>query len=297
MDYGALMMRVLVYVDSNLSEDLSSERLAAVAGFSHYHFCRVFLWHVGYPVMEYVRRRRLAFAASALHKSQKIIDVAMAYGFETHSGFSKAFRRYYGCTPEAYRIRGIFSTPLFPSLRQIDQNMDGGIMMNPKILSLPAIRLVGYALDTTSENGENLAAIPAFWDAYLTDGRMQKLHKESFVKSHSEYGACFPRNPEMGEITYMIGVEMKEGVAMPENFCVKEIPASAYAVFSTPPSDETNFSKNIQQIWQSVHSEWFPTSGCEYAPGCVDFELYDDRCMTRDAKVCDIYIPIVKKEP
>jgi len=50
--------------------------------------------------MEYVRRRRMAFAASELSRDRRIIDIALDYGFDTHNGFSKAFRREYGiCFP------------------------------------------------------------------------------------------------------------------------------------------------------------------------------------------------------
>ncbi len=168
--------------------------------------------------------------------------------------------------------------------------------MEPKTISLPAISLAGYALDTTCENGENLKAVPAFWDAYFMKGRMEKLHGESFLKGHTEYGVCFPKNGAMGEMTYMIGVEAAEGAAIPEEYRAMKVPAATYAVFSTPSSDATNFSDNIQRLWQNVYGEWFPGSGFEYAPGCVDFERYDERCMTPCDKVCDIYVPIVKKE-
>ena len=116
MPYLKMLQHILTYIDEHLHEELHAECLAAKAGFSTYHFCRVFRWGVGYSVMEYVRLRRLAFAVAELSTPRKIIDIALEYGFETHSGFSKAFRRHFGCSPETYRIHAQLKRPELPAL-------------------------------------------------------------------------------------------------------------------------------------------------------------------------------------
>jgi AraC family transcriptional regulator len=63
-----------------------------------------------------------------------------------------------------------------------------------------------------------------------------------------------------------------------------------YAVFSSPPADEANFSLAIQG------TEWFPNSGYEFDSNGVDFEFYGERCMGKTGKVCEIYIPVVKRQ-
>ena len=296
MDYDQLIQKVLEHIDAHLQDDLSAEVLAKVAGFSVYHFYHVFAFRVGYPVMEYVRNRRLAFAAAELSSGKKVIDIALMYGFETHSGFSKAFRRRFGCSPEVYRLHTHRGAPAPPSLSKMEKYLIGGIVMEPRFVSKPAIKLAGHMIKTTDTAGENSKTIPAFWGAYLSDGRMEKLHKEPFLKAHAEYGACFPVDQDTGEFEYVIGVEVIEGAAVPAGYHVCELPAATYAVFSTPPSDDEHFTQNIQGTWVYIFNEWFPSSGYEYAPGCVDFELYDERCMSDTGKVVDIFIPVVKKE-
>jgi len=295
MDTTEILQDILEYVDGHITDDLGTELLAAHAGFSTWYFCRIFQWGTGYPVMGYVRSRRLAFAAHELSSGQRILDIALKYGFETHSGFSKAFRRYFGCSPEIYRLHAHCSRPALPSLLCMNKYLIGGILLEPKFVSLPAVKLAGFALKTTSTDGENSKAIPAFWSDYMSDGRMEKLHSESFVKQHDEYGACFPANPESGEFKYVIGVEPKEGTVIPNGYHTCELPCATYAVFSTPPCDASSFVSTIQGVWQYIFNEWFPKSGYEYAPECADFERYDDRCMSESGKVCDIYIPVVKK--
>ena len=257
---------MLRYIDTHIREKLNVEKLAARAGFS-----------------------------PDLSSGQRIVDIAVDYGFETHSGFSKAFRRYFGCSPEVYRIHAAFDVPKLPILSRDKQYVPGGIVMEPKMLKKEAVKIAGFALNTRTKDGENKKAIPKFWTDYLSDGRMEKLHGESFLKSNAEYGVCFMENPENGEFTYVIGVEVKEGHEIPAGYHVCTIPKALYAVFSTPPADEKNFSPAIQGTWDFIHSEWFPNSGYEFDGNGVDFELYDERCMGKTGKICDIYIPVVKR--
>jgi len=298
MSYHEAMQDILKYIDENISEDLSAAKFASLAGFSEHHFCHVFRWCVGYSVMEYVRNRRLAFAAAELSSGRKVIDVAMDYGFETHSGFSKAFKRYFGCSPETFRIHAHFTVPLHVSLEQMQNYNIGGIVMEPIFKTLPEKKIAGYVIKTKNVEGENSTSIPAFWSAYLSDGRCEKLHDEGFVENHSEYGACFQEDPETGEFEYVIGVEYKDGVAVPNSYHTCVIPPATYAVFSTPPADATKgdeFSASIQGAWNYIFNDWFPKSGYEYAAGCVDFELYD-ACGSDTNMVCEIWLPVVKVE-
>ncbi|MCL1812732.1 MAG: AraC family transcriptional regulator [Treponema sp.] len=287
---------MLRYIDIHIKEKLNVEKLAARAGFSPYHFCRVFQWEVGYSLMEYVRNRRLFYAASELATGRKIVDISVDYSFETHSGFTKAFSRYFGCSPEKYREHASFDVPKLPILKKTKQYVSGGIVMEPKMIKKPAITIAGFSIKTKTKDGENFKAIPQFWQDYCTDGRQEKIHKESFLKSREEYGACFPENPGNGEFEYVIGLEVKDGHDIPKSYHVCTIPEALYAVFTTPPVDnDANFSSTIQGTWKYIFSEWFPASGYEFAPNAVDFEFYDERCMAETNKVMDIYIPVVKK--
>jgi AraC family transcriptional regulator len=167
--------------------------------------------------------------------------------------------------------------------------------MEPKIVNLSAIKLAGYIINTTGKDGENFKVIPQFWADYVSDGRMEKLHGEGFVKSHTEYGACFPEDPTTGEFEYIIGVEVKDGSAVPPAYQVREAPAAVYAVFSSPPADGPGFPAAIQGMWRSVFTEWLPGAAWQIDSKGVSFELYDERCMPERAKVCDIYVPILKR--
>jgi len=294
MSYHEAMQDILEYIDENINGEINAGILAARAGFSEYHFCHVFRWCIGYSVMEYVRNRKLAFATAQLSENRKVIDIAMDYGFETHSGFTKAFKRYFGCPPEVYRRHANYKLPARISLAQMKNYNVGGIVMEPIIKTMPVIKIAGYVIKTKNVEGENSTDIPAFWEAYMSDGRSEKLHGESFVKKHAEYGACFSADENTGEFNYVIGLEIKDDASIPSEYHTCEIPEATYAVFSTPLSSDEDFVDSIQGTWQFIFNSWFPSSGYEYAPNCVDFELYDERCMTETGKVCEIWIPVVK---
>ena len=295
MTYEKAIQDVLDYIDNNLGEKLTIESLAAIAHFSPYHFCRVFQWYVGYSVMIYVRKRRLEFVVSEFSRERKMIDIAMDYGFETYSGFAKAFKRHYnGISPEDYRGLNHPDEKPKPLLLVHMKKYTGGIIMTPKIIEKEAFKVAGYSIETKNVDGDNNRDIPAFWQAYSTDGRADKLHDAPFITNHSQYGICYNHNPESGGFSYIIGLEVRSGAEVPEEFETLNVKPSTYAVFSTPPASDEDFVKNIQGTWVFIMEEWFPTSGYEYAPGSVDFEYYREE-MHEKGNVCDIYIPVVKK--
>ena len=97
-----MIQKTLDYVDSNVKEDITAEELAEVAGYSVFHFYRLFQSAVGLPVMQYVLRRKLLYAIYDIGSGRKKNDVIYEYGFETYSGFYRAFIREIGYTPAQY---------------------------------------------------------------------------------------------------------------------------------------------------------------------------------------------------
>lgn len=100
--YKEIIQDSIDYIEENLKCDITAQELSERAGFSLFHYYRVFQTAVGMPVMQYILRRRLLNAIYEIHCGEKMIDVALLYGFETHAGFYKAFVREFGCTPTQY---------------------------------------------------------------------------------------------------------------------------------------------------------------------------------------------------
>ena len=77
MDTRSLLQSILDHIEDNLCSELSVSALAARAGFSPYHFHRIFRRTVGYPVAQYIRRRRLLHAVYAMRCGLTGIQAAL----------------------------------------------------------------------------------------------------------------------------------------------------------------------------------------------------------------------------
>lgn len=102
-----IIRRSLDYIEANLKADITLADLASQAGYSLWHFSRLFAGATGQSVAQYIVRRRLDHALQEIASGRRAIDVVLAYGFETYSGFYRAFVKLYGCPPKRYlRIYG-----------------------------------------------------------------------------------------------------------------------------------------------------------------------------------------------
>lgn len=105
------MQKVLDYIEENLKTVLEAEELADMAGYSLFHFYRLFQAATGMPVMQYILRRRLIHAIYEMQGKQKRVDIMLDYGFETYAGFYRAFRNMFHCTPSCYLKKGRAKRP------------------------------------------------------------------------------------------------------------------------------------------------------------------------------------------
>lgn len=95
---------VFDYLDEHYSEDLSLESVADVAGFSKFHFSRLFKQCTGYHFYDYLCYKRIKSAETLLMKpGTSITEVALQSGFSSLSTFNRTFKRLKGCTPSEYR--------------------------------------------------------------------------------------------------------------------------------------------------------------------------------------------------
>lgn len=93
-----------MFLQEHLDEELSLERVAAVAAFSHFHFHRIFRALVGETPSEHVRRQRRERAAQHRKRSETpVTDLAFASVYDSHEAFTRIFRAMFGVPPTEYR--------------------------------------------------------------------------------------------------------------------------------------------------------------------------------------------------
>ncbi|WP_410512179.1 AraC family transcriptional regulator [Paenibacillus sp. BR2-3] len=293
MNYRNDIEKCIQFIENHIKENLTVKDIAAEVGYSVYHLCRVFGLCKGMSVMEYVRSRRLSLAATELFNGRKIIDIALDYGFETQSGFTKAFRKAYGYSPTKYasRVGGNINAKTNLGV--------GGYLMNPVILNKPSFKVAGYGIQTDIAGSNYTKDIASFWSNYDGENLESKMYEILNPPKHGEVGLCVPSS-EDGKATYLLGVIVEHFSNVREDMLTIEIPEAQYAVFTTPPVDLTHeteqreFTQAIKKTWKYIFEDWFKDCGYEYDESKLDFEFYDERCHNRPDTVMEIYIPVKK---
>lgn len=139
------------WIEGKLRDELPVPAIAAKAGYSLHHFTRLFAGVVGIPPKEYVLRRKLSEAARELAAGRgRVVDVALAWGFNDLDSFARAFRRELGCTPSAAR-RGAAFPFLEPTVRR---KAAAPVEGAPAIETFPPVLLAGYQLRISGPGDE-----------------------------------------------------------------------------------------------------------------------------------------------
>jgi len=105
MNYQDRFHQLLNYIDSNLDEDLTVDKLSDIACLSKYHFHRQFSSFFGITAFSYIRQARMKRASYqlAFKKDMRIIDIAVANGYESSEAFSRAFSQSISQSPSQFR--------------------------------------------------------------------------------------------------------------------------------------------------------------------------------------------------
>ena len=83
---------------------LKLEHLASMAGFSQYHFSRLFTEYTGHSFCDYVNLRRIKSTESLLSNDNlSITEIAMLSGFSSIATFNRLFKKFKGCSPSEFR--------------------------------------------------------------------------------------------------------------------------------------------------------------------------------------------------
>ena len=276
------LQKAINYIEDNLLEEISIEDIAKNANSSAYNFQRTFGLLTEITVGEYIRRRRLTLAADELIRTNsKIIDLAFKYGYDTPEAFTKAFRRQHEVSPSEAR-KNIGKIKSYNRL-VIEVRLKGAEPMKYQIVEREGFQAIGVKKEFSLENEGNIVGIPKMWDELNGDGTTDKLAQINNGQIKGVLGICDSKSNN--SIDYWVATEYVGDVK--EGFEVIEIPASKWAVFEVHgpmPDAMTNG-------WKQIFSEWFPSSGYEYA-GTPEFEMYtDDDPFSADC-YSEIWIPV-----
>lgn len=175
MDKKEIITESLVYIEKNLKQKISIEEIAEHVGYSKFYFSRMFKQAMSISVIEYVRERKIMRASESILQGNKILDVAIEYGWESHSGFIKAFKSYYGFSPSLLYAMNLEIIHLGGNAMSsyVFYEKTEEHMSKEALLELLERKMTEYKLDTT--------ALKAVYDF------CQKLYANQIRYSGDEY--------------------------------------------------------------------------------------------------------------
>ncbi|NTU29136.1 AraC family transcriptional regulator [Brevibacillus sp. HB1.1] len=289
MDLLAKLNEALDYIEDNLTSEIDYKEIARVACCSEYHFKRMFSFLAGVPLSEYIRRRRITLAAFELADSnERVIDIAVKYGYGSADSFARAFQNVHGVTPTEARHIG-HSLKAYPRMT-FHLSIKGGSAMNYRMEEKEPFRIVGLKKRVPLIYRGVNPEIASMW-ASLDMETIQQLKSLSDVKPLGLLSASTNFSEgrlEYGEVDHFIGVATTK--ECPDNLAVLEVPAFTWAVFeSVGPFPDT-----LQDIWGRIYAEWFVSAGYEAAQG-PEILWNENKEITSPTFRSEIWIPVVKK--
>ena len=285
--YAVRFRRVLEYIDAHLDDDLSLERLSGVAAFSKFHFHRQFAELVGVPVHAYVQlvRFKRAVYQLAFRPERRIIDIALASGYESHEAFTRAFKKRVGQTPSEFRAA--------PAWEPWHDRYRAGQTVRSRYMSatyrLEDVKIVHFPhtrVGALTHHGDprRLGDTIREFIAWRKQNHLHPSVSATFNIWHEDPNVTPPEQFRMD----VCAATDKPIDINPQGVVEKVIPAGRCAVLRHIGSDDT-----LGAAIRFLYAEWLPHSGEELR----DFPLFSQRVrffpeVPEHEAIIDVFLPL-----
>lgn len=284
------------YIENNMGRTLRLEELATVAGFSRYHFHRIFRAVTHQTVLQYGNRVRLERAAAyLLHNSRvSVTDIAFHYGFTDSAVFSRAFKSRYGVSPTEYKRKErkkCKAETVRPAYDEYEQNTQYGsdrMDMQPTKVEVKTETLRVIYVRFTGSYVELAKAMPEM---------MRKLYRFAVRGKLLEYGktkilCAYHDNPELTDEAQL---RVSLCMSVPETAAIEAAEEIGEMTFggSFGVGHFELFQQDYPKAWQSMYGDWLPGSGLQ-PRDAFPFEVYvsDPSKNPGGKQLLDVYVPV-----
>ncbi|WP_324659447.1 AraC family transcriptional regulator [Bacillus cereus] len=285
-EYLRRIYKVQDYIESNINDSLSIEELADVAGFSKFHFHRIFKGIVNESLSRYVNRLKLERATHLLtyRTDMTITDIAYHFGFTDSAVFSRTFKNYYGVSPSQYRnynsknckdVRGISQ---YNECKKVQGNVE---IVTADDINVAYIRHIGTYEELT-------IAFPEMIEKLFHYAAKQNYHVFDDTKVLTIYHDHHEFTEEYHLRTSLCVTISDESTVETNDVGIMVIPSGKYAVGHFEICQD-----EYKRAWDFIYGEWLPNSG--YKPrDLYPFEVYrnDPKQHPKHKHIVDIYVPI-----
>ncbi len=243
--------KALWVIERNWSGELNLPAIAEACGVSRSHLATAFGTSTGWPVIKYLRARRLTRAAEMLARgAPDILAVALEAGYGSHEAFTRAFRDQFGVQPE--RVRERASTQGLALVAPLDlRAREQPVLAPPSLTEAAAVRAVGLSRRHTFGK---VIGIPIQWEAFMATHYGPIPHRVDGIP----IGIQTPADDE-GGFDYICAAEVTAFSNVPRDLLKVEIPARRYVVFEHRGHVSTVFD-TYAAIWNEALDEhrWVP---------------------------------------
>lgn len=281
-----LIIQIVDFIENNLQEDISVSGLSRKAGYSLYHFIRLFQGVTGYSPKDYIIRRRITEAAKTILNTQrKVSDIAFEFQYQDHETFSRAFKKIFGISPLELRNAGISGTHcklmFFERINPENGQPDNYSHKNkPELVELGSFLLVGLSIPVHSS-----PMVTDTWAKFMaeSDSIPNRTTPDWFYQF-----SFWPEKYEMEGFFVMPSVEVSSLQEIPSLFVGKTIPAARYLRFI-----HYGLSNRVDQTYQFIYETYLPQSNYQLTKP-YNFEFYGAGFKGPDNpdSETEIYIPI-----
>jgi AraC family transcriptional regulator len=274
----SVTVKALWYIESHLGSDLSLEAIAHDVGVSRYHLSRAFSTSTGYGPALYIRARRLSKAAKVLiDGAPDILSIALDAGYGSHEAFTRAFKQYFGFTPEQARAQRITNLNLQEPMKMT--NTATTYIAPARIDHRDAMLIFGLSQRYTPQT---MGGIPSQWEQFLP--HFGHIPTQVGIIA---YGVIHSSD-DAGNCDYLCGTEVSEFPSYPREFTRLRIPPQTYAVFL-----HTDHISNVGATCSAIWNQGLPDSGYKAADSPW-FERYGEEFNGRTGLGgLEVWIPIV----
>lgn len=273
------------YIEQHITEEISADEIARQVNVSPFYFQKGFAMLCGFTLGEYIRNRRLALAGNEIATGEeKVIDIALKYGYDSPDSFTKAFTRFHGVTPAKARRDSVMLKSFAPL--KISFLLEGGYLMDYKIEKKEAFTVIARAKTFPYEGAKEL--VPRFWQEHIKNGGAKTVMGMFGINIDEEMGG--------NTFEYLIADLCEPEREAPNGYVKRTVPSFTWAVFPC----RGPMPVALQDVNTKIYTEWLPAlKDYEFAAGyCV--EMYSDPSKYKKGTLdedyySEIWIPVKQK--
>ena len=264
------MQKVLSTIESDL-EYVTIEELIRVAGYSYYHFHRIFKAYTGESLKKYIKRLQLEKALQQMQMDKEnITQIAMKSGYNTPSSFNKAFKEMFGINPSEYK------QSLVPK-RKLYKEIEPERIVTIEPIEVYSIRHVG-----------DYEKVMESWDRLIGFAGKNQLFNRDFYA----YGITYdhPDISDVNRLRYDVCIsKSKEVVIEEEGIRSKKLDGGKYAVFL----HKGEYAK-LTDTYDAIFGNWFYKGSVVLRDVPVFQKFLNDRFKVKTEELLtEVWVPIV----